>query len=138
MTDDRLSGRTILVVEDEPLIPLDLESALRTAGAVALSTNSLKDTLNLADRPGWSGAIIDFRLGADDGGALCRRLAERGVPFMFYSGQKSEAFNEWPDAPVMSKPAATEKIVSVLSDLIVRVGSARHRRAGTLRLFDRS
>jgi DNA-binding response OmpR family regulator len=120
MTTDRLSGRTIRVVEDEPLIALDLKTALRTAGADAVVTRTLNDALDLADRSGWAGAIIDFSLGTSDGGELCRRLVQRGVPFMFYSGQLSDAFNEWPHAPVISKPAATETLVGVLADLIHR------------------
>jgi DNA-binding response OmpR family regulator len=132
MTDIRLSGRTILVVEDAPLIALDIATALKTAGAEVTSVGSLDRAMDAADHRKWSAAVIDFGLG-DNGVALCRRLQNDRVPFMFYSGQAGDALTEWPDAPFVSKPAATETIVVVLADLLMN--SAPARRVETLRLF---
>lgn len=42
-----LSGRSVLIVEDEPLIALELRDALRAAGASILAATNIKDALAL-------------------------------------------------------------------------------------------
>ena len=113
-----LAGHSILVVEDEPLIALDLETSLRAAGARVVSASSLATALNQAECADWSGSIIDFRLGRDDGGALCRLFQSRGVPFLFYSGMRADEFSEWSDAPLVQKPANPQVVIAVLADLL--------------------
>jgi DNA-binding response OmpR family regulator len=61
-----LAGRSILIVEDEPLIALDMEIALRRVGAKVLSTAYLWVGLHFAEHPGLSAAVLDLRLGLDD------------------------------------------------------------------------
>jgi DNA-binding NarL/FixJ family response regulator len=63
-----LSGRTILVVEDEPLIALDLKTALEDAGAKVIQAADAASALPLAERRDLSAAIVDFWLGSDSGG----------------------------------------------------------------------
>src|SRR5262249_23283512 len=81
------SGRRILVVEDEPLIALDIAQALESAGASVFVAASLDEGLRLAEQDGLSAAVLDFVLGANDGAALCARLRERAIPFVIYSGR---------------------------------------------------
>ena len=72
-----LSGRRVLVVEDEPLIAMDIEQALETAGASVVIAATLDEALRLTEQGSLSAAILDLVLGASDGGALCARLRER-------------------------------------------------------------
>ena len=58
----RLRGRSILVVEDEPLIALDLERYLQGAGAYVLCASAHARALRLMDRPGLSAAVLDYSL----------------------------------------------------------------------------
>jgi CheY-like chemotaxis protein len=44
-----LAGRSILVVEDEPLIRFDLTMRLEAAGATVLAASHLTDAIDLAD-----------------------------------------------------------------------------------------
>ena len=81
-----LAGRSILIVEDEPLIALDMEIALRRVGAKVLSTAYLWVGLHLQSIRAFRRPMLDLRLGLDDCTAICRRLSELRVPFMFYSG----------------------------------------------------
>ena len=81
-----LEGRSILVVEDDPLILMDIALAFEATGAAMTMTNTLKHALLLVEHDGLSGAILDHALGDGDSSVLCSRLGERGIPFMIYSG----------------------------------------------------
>ena len=81
-----LQGRSILIVEDEPIIVMDLTQALEHTGAAVTSTNTLKHALLLVEHDGLSAAILDHALGDDNSTLLYKRLKERGIPFLIYSG----------------------------------------------------
>ena len=81
-----LEGRSILVVEDEPLIVMDITQAFEATGAALTTTNTLKHALILVEHDGLSGAILDHALPDGDSSLLCARLKERGIPFLIYSG----------------------------------------------------
>ena len=63
-----LDGRSILIVEDEPLIVMDITQQLAT-GAALTTTNTLHHAMILAEHDGLSGAILDHSLG--DGNSSC-------------------------------------------------------------------
>ena len=67
----RPCGQSILVLEDEPLIALDICEALKGAGASVFVANCLRDALALADHPDLSAAILDFGLSDGDAGPVC-------------------------------------------------------------------
>jgi CheY-like chemotaxis protein len=84
--DAILKGRWILVVEDQPLVVLDIADSFSQAGASVLSAATLQEGLPLAEHPQLSAAILDFGLRDGDSGVLCARLTERGIPFVVYTG----------------------------------------------------
>jgi CheY-like chemotaxis protein len=112
-----LGGRSILVVEDEPIIALDLINQFENAGAKVLSSAKVADALKLAERPGLAAAVLDYALADGDCSAVAARLRQRGVPFVIYSGF-SHVREIWPDAIVISKPAQPQEIIQVLLTLI--------------------
>jgi len=57
-----LAGRSILIVEDEPLIALDIAEGFQNAGASVFSGHNLQDGLRLAGHPDLSAAVVDFGL----------------------------------------------------------------------------
>src|SRR5215831_18980781 len=93
-----LDGATILIVEDEPLIRLDLQQILEKAGARVLSASGAESARCLVVSPDLSGAVLDW-INAD----ICRCLTERGVPFVFYSGRAASEVKDWQHAPIVSK-----------------------------------
>ncbi len=112
-----LEGRSILVVEDEPLIVMDITQAFEATGAALTTTNTLKHALILVEHDGLSGAILDHALGGENSSLLCARLKERGIPFMIYSGYDTL------DGPCkgalhISKPAADGALVAAMEGLI--------------------
>jgi DNA-binding response OmpR family regulator len=107
------------VVEDEPIIALQLEAQLNAAGARVYSAGRLRDALYLAEHPALSAAVLDYRLGGDDSAAVCRRLADLGVPFVFYTGfSDAGAFRHWPAAPVVSKPVEGRVLIDAVARLL--------------------
>src|SRR4029079_5103526 len=113
-----LEGRSILVVEDEPLIAMDIAQQFEATGAALTSTNTLKHALILVEHDGLAGAILDHALGDGNSSLLCQRLKERGIPFMVYSGYDTV---EGPckDALHISKPAADGALVAAMEGLIM-------------------
>lgn len=119
MSNQALFGRSILLVEDEPVIALQLESQFNAAGARVYSAGRLRDALYMAEHPALSAAVLDYRLGGDTSTAVCRRLTDLGVPFMFYTGFSDvAAFSHWPDAPVVSKPVDGRVVVNAVVQLL--------------------
>jgi len=111
-----LDGRSILIVEDEPLIVMDITQAFEGTGAALTTTNSLHQAMVLVEHDGLSGAILDHSLGDGNSALLYARLKERGVPFLIYSGfDKAEGAC---DAPHISKPAARGELVAAMEKLI--------------------
>ena len=77
---------TVLGVEDDPLIALDLSETIAEATGISVVT-----ALNLTAAEQALGseitfAILDVNLGNETTFALARLLALRGVPFVFTSG----------------------------------------------------
>ena len=77
----------ILVLDDEPLILLDLEFAVEDAGCKPLTALDLAEALAIVHSNSISAAILDVSLGR---GQTCeqvaRTLAEKGVPYVLHTG----------------------------------------------------
>lgn len=120
MSPGVLEGRAILVVEDEPLIALDIAEALGAAGAICLTTNTLKEALDAVERPGIRGAIVDRSLKDGDTTSLCERLNELGIPFLIYTGFSKTGRGACSAAPHLEKPATEVQLVTAMVNLILR------------------
>jgi DNA-binding response OmpR family regulator len=113
-----LGGRSILIVEDEPLIVMDITQAFDGTGAELTTTNTLRHALILVEHDGLSGAILDHALGDGDSSLLCARLTERGIPFMTYSGFDTVG-GACAGALHIGKPAAPGQLVAAMESLIL-------------------
>ena len=112
-----LTGRAILVVEDEPLISLEMTALFQSAGATVLSAMNLPAAIGLVSTPGLSAAILDYGLGLEKVQILCARLAERGIPFMFYTGY-ADLQERYPSTLVVQKPASSDTLLAAISNLV--------------------
>jgi CheY-like chemotaxis protein len=59
MQGTSLAGHSILIVEDEPLIALDIVAAFQNAGANPLTARSLAEAVRLVEHDGPSAAVLD-------------------------------------------------------------------------------
>jgi DNA-binding NtrC family response regulator len=113
-----LSGERVLVVEDDVIITVDLESVLLAAGAeIAGFGRTVTDALALVDGDQITAAILDIRLGRETVAPVARQLAERGIPFIFYSAQVDIDWirAEWPLCKFIPKPARPRTIVNAIA-----------------------
>jgi CheY-like chemotaxis protein len=109
--------RSILIVEDEPLIAMMLEDFLESLGHDVVATcETVADALRHVEAGGFDVAIIDVQL--KDGERVwpvADRLAAAGTPFVIATGGHVEP----PPAthagvPVLSKPYTIDAIEPAL------------------------
>lgn len=107
------AARSILIVEDEPLISMMLEDFLDSLGhRIAGTADSVEDALSQVETGGFDLAILDVQL---KGGAkvwpVADRLAERGLPFILATGGHVDPPPaEHAHAPVLAKPYTIDAI----------------------------
>jgi DNA-binding LytR/AlgR family response regulator len=109
------------VVEDDFLILLELESILREAGAeIAGACRTVGEALALAREQQIDAALLDLRVGQEVITPVARCLDQRGVPFVFYTGQTETdpIHAEWPDCAIVAKPAVPQLIVAAVAGLV--------------------
>ena len=107
---------SILLLEDEPLILMDLEMAAEDRGCAVLSAASCKGALEIIESGAViSVAILDVSLGQ---GETCfpvaSELARRHIPFILHSGdldRHDEMIREI-GAELIAKPAPADKVVA--------------------------
>jgi DNA-binding response OmpR family regulator len=113
-----LTGKSILVVEDEALVALDLAQALESAGAYVTTTSTLHHAKLLVTHDGLAAAVVDRALPDGDADEICRHLEKRGVPFVVYSGFETGAVQEGEKAVYISKPNSPELVVAAIQNLL--------------------
>ena len=114
-----LSGRSVLIVEDEPLIAIEIAQALTSAHATVVVAATLQDGLRLAEHPTLSAAVVDLILGRDDAVVLFKRLTARGVPCIIHTGYVDIPAGCTPSA-IVRKPARTEVLLRALAQVLAR------------------
>lgn len=115
--DRPLFGRSILVVEDEPLIAMDVVRALEAAGAAVSEARTLLDALHKAECPHLSAGVLDHGLKDGDSSQICDRLEERKIPFVVYSGYN---YIDGPcsEGKQLRKPLRLDALVAAVVDLL--------------------
>lgn len=112
-----LKGRTILIVEDEPLVAFDLADLVEDEGGlVAGPVPTVAEGLTLADERAPAAAILDANLEDTDITQLALALIEKGTPFVIYTGTglPDALARLHPDLPVVMKPAQTRLVIEAL------------------------
>jgi DNA-binding response OmpR family regulator len=111
----------VLVVDDEFLIAAQLQCDLTEAGAEVVGpSHTLQDAIALAEREHLTAAILDIQLGRDNVGPLAQRLTDRGIPFVFYTGQvhTDPIRTRWPNSKVISKPATADNLIAAVASVM--------------------
>ena len=115
-----LVGVCVLIVEDEPIVALDLASTLEDAGAdVVGPAFSLEQAERLSDNPNIAVAVLDIRLGNRTVTPIASKLYNRGVAIIFHTGHGAANFtNQWPDSIILRKPARTDDLLKAVLSLL--------------------
>ena len=120
MTDKLLSGRRVLVVEDEMLILLKIEDALCDLGCKSVGAAvNLNQALALINAEAFDAALVDVNLDGIKSYPVADALAARGVPFAFSTGYSGQSLDDgYRDRPVLGKPYREIDLVAMLTRLL--------------------
>lgn len=116
-----LEGRRILIMDDEPILALDLQLTLQDARAVVIGpATTVAAALDLMEAQRLDCALLDVRMGRDDGFAVARKLSERGVPWLFHTGDAdpNRLQRDWPQCRILTKPSAPSELIAGLASLL--------------------
>jgi len=81
-----LKGRSVLLVEDNMIIAMDGEDALRDLGADVATAGSVGRAQEAIALRAFDLAVLDFNLGNETSLPVADMLVARGVPFIFATG----------------------------------------------------
>jgi CheY-like chemotaxis protein len=116
--DAALEGRRVLVVEDEVLVAMDLESELERCGCVVLGpAPTVARALALIDRERPDVAMLDLNLGGQPATPIVEALEAQGVPYVVVTGYGARG-PELPDAPLLAKPVSYRQLIDVISQVL--------------------
>src|SRR5215218_5300113 len=114
----RLSGRHILIVEDEYMIAADLAQSLEDLGVSVLGpSRSVADALGIIhSAPLLDAAVLDVDLGIEKVFPVADTLRQKGVPFVFATGYDDWLMPSMYEAvPRFEKPVDTCALARALS-----------------------
>ncbi|HEV2816379.1 MAG TPA: response regulator [Allosphingosinicella sp.] len=118
--DDLLSGRRVLVVEDEMLVLMNIEDMLADLGCEAVSAAAtVEQALDLIEAQDFDAAMVDVNLDGRTSYPVADALAARGVPFVFSTGYSGQSMDDgYRDRPVLGKPYRNADLIEILTRLL--------------------
>ncbi|MBK8159846.1 MAG: response regulator [Rhodospirillaceae bacterium] len=122
-----LTGKSVLVVEDDALIALVLEEVLAEAGMNVAGSAASVDAA-LAQLAGGKPdiAILDASLDGQNSGEVARELQRRGVPFIFATGHREAGLQQhFPGVPILTKPYLEGELLGALAGLFPPTNTGR-------------
>jgi PAS domain S-box-containing protein len=119
-TSGSLTGKRLLMVEDEFLVGLMAKRILEGFGAVVAGPyGRLADALVAAKDERFDGAVLDFNLAGETAEPLADLLLARGVPFTFLTGYHRDSIDRrYANIPLLQKPIDAESLERVLVSLL--------------------
>lgn len=114
----------ILIVEDEPLVALDLFDTVSVHGGLPLGPYaSVREALECLNLHKIGGAILDATLVDRDITPVAIRLVEDGIPLVIHSATRlpAELAALHPDLPTVPKPAMSIKVAERLASEMRRL-----------------
>jgi CheY-like chemotaxis protein len=106
MTGEKIqaAGRRVLIVEDEVLICMLIETILDDAGYQVALAHSVPEALEAIEQGQVDLAILDLNLRGKKVYPVAERLAARGTPFIFATGGGALDIEGFPGRPWVAKP----------------------------------
>jgi DNA-binding NarL/FixJ family response regulator len=113
----------ILIVEDEPLIALELKAAVEDAGGKVVGpVGSVKGALDLLTADAVVAAILDVELSDGNVVPVATALVQLGIPIVVQSGVDlpADLRRECPDLVHYQKPVSSRLLIEKLAQLLKR------------------
>ena len=116
----RLDGKRILVVEDEPLLAMDIARQLEDAGACVIGpAGNASAALSLIEQYRFHGALLDANLGGDPVDDIAASLVSKNIPFAFVSGYNRDTLPAlYNEVELLPKPFVGSQLLAVAAKLV--------------------
>ena len=117
--DKLLSGRRVLVIEDEMLVLIMIEDMLADLGCKSVTSAATIDkALALIDAQAFDFALLEINLNGSDSHPVAEALSARGVPLVYSTGNTDHGSRDgYSGRPVLRKPFKYEELVAILTRL---------------------
>ena len=111
-----LSGRRVLVIEDESIVSMLIEDAILEMGCeLAGCASRLEDALEKAGSMVFDIAILDVNLAGKETFPVAEVLMRRGIPFLFATGYGASRFPpSMKGVPILHKPFLNDALERAL------------------------
>jgi len=106
-------NETVLIVEDELFVVLDLEDLVAEEGlGISTHCGTVAATMQTLERERPVFAILDVRLPDGEVFPAADRLQEMNIPLIFHSGHANEADlrSRYPAAQICAKPSSPSQL----------------------------
>lgn len=115
-----LRGKRILVIEDEPLVSMDIETILSESGSEVVGpAGNIAHAQRIIETETFDGALVDANLGGHPVNELASALVSRNIPFMFLTGYGRESLpNAFRHASMIEKPYTREQLISAMGKVL--------------------
>jgi CheY-like chemotaxis protein len=114
-----LSGKRILVLEDEAMIAAMVEEMLTDLGAIVVGpAATIESGLSLASAEQLDAALLDVNIRSTRVDPVAAVLVSRGVPVVFATGYGQSAVDRSTRALILEKPYTQDKLASALSEAL--------------------
>ena len=114
-------SKTILIVEDDPFIAMDLQDTFEDAGFNVLGpVASVDPGLEIIRKTKPDVAMLDYNLGRETSIPIAHKLDAIKIPYVFLSGQVSRVVtaNVKTEHKVIMKPFNAEAFISYVNKLV--------------------
>jgi DNA-binding NtrC family response regulator len=119
-------GQDVLIVEDQPLIAMDIEQNMLEMGASRVRmVSSVRDGLAQIALSKPTFALLDIDLGGETAIELADELARLSVPFIFITGLDNSVAvpQQHADKPRIDKPFDPETLAKAVAARIIKPAS---------------
>ena len=123
MLSSELAGLRILIVEDDPIIALDVAETLADAGAIVIGpAHTVAQAFKLVDGGGLDAAVLDYRLEREVSSPIADWLGRVCVPYLFHTSSRLEPQAAYPHITVIDKPTQRDILVALIKTLTNKTG----------------
>jgi PAS domain S-box-containing protein len=121
----QLEGKRILVVEDEPLLAMDMEAMLAAAGcSIVGPAGALDQAKLLIAQEECDAALLDANLAGRSVDDLAAALTQRNIPFAFVTGYGRDGLPQgFREALLLGKPFGCDQLLAMVGTLLFQDAS---------------
>lgn len=118
----RLQGKSVLLVEDEPIVAMLVEDMLAGLGAnVVGPAGQVGEAVEIARTAQFDVAVLDVKLGKESSAQVAEVLRQRAIPYVLATGFDNPPLSEAEHgAPLLQKPYLQDDLERALEQALER------------------